>query len=146
MDTPGNLIEAADFAEGTAGGRWWVAEGNGAAFEVAVRDGAHCATVRDAGKSIWDLTIGQRDINLVGGNEYRLEFDVFSDGIESLMVQMPEHSETLALSPEWSVVEVQFAQAEDDDHKGIRLRFGGQPDGKICFDNFLLVESTEESE
>lgn len=34
------------------------------------------------------------------------------------------------------------AQAEDEDHKGIRLRFGGQADGNVCFENFLLVKST----
>lgn len=141
---PENLIPSADFSEGYVAKGWWVHEANGAAFEVSVRDGALCTTVRDPGNEILDLTIGRRGINLAAGNEYRLDFDVFSDGISSLRVYISDYSETLELAPDWSVASMDYVHVEGNSNKGIRLRFGGQPNGTLCFDNFLLVESAVE--
>lgn len=137
---PENLIPSADFSEGYVWG-WWLHEANGAAYEMSVRDGALCATVHEPGNTIVDLTLGHRWSDFVVGSEYRLDFDVFSDGITSLRVALSDHSETLELAPDWSVAGVQYVHAEGNPNKGIRLRFGGQPNGTICFDNFLLVES-----
>jgi endoglucanase len=114
---------------------------------ITLDDGRACVDVPGGTTNRWDFTIGQNDIHLVAGENYRFSFDASGDGhvvraITGLAVSPYdtyfEQSPTLAADA--THYEYTFAASTSTEQGQVAFQLGGSPDPwRFCVDNVSLV-------
>jgi endoglucanase len=141
--------ELAVNGEFDAGQEGWWATGN---LAPVVENGSICADVPGGTANPWDAIIGQNDVSLTQGGNYRFSYSASGDpqGLIRAVVQMPSEPYTAYIvlnsqpSPDGEEQEGGFVAPETRADAQIVMQVGGRAGPwRVCFDRVSLESDAE---
>lgn len=128
----------------------WVTNGATATAAVDAIDRQLLATISNGGAAADSVSLVQKGINLVEGNDYRITFKAkaaanrtIAVGVQKADGTAVEQPETVALTTTWETHTVNFSTKDGDSDLNGKLLFllGGQA-GNVTLDDIVMVRLT----
>ncbi len=149
----GNLLKVATF-DGGKSAPWSAVFSSPGEGEAAIRDGAYCLQIRNAGQNRWDAQLRHREMVIQRGHRYTVQFRAWAsqetDAYPKVGMSGPPYAEyfarTITLREEPASFQASFeVDAPDDPTAELALHLGGElARGKlpltVCIDDVYLAD------
>ncbi len=134
-------LQNSDFSNGFTS--WWATDSVGAMVE----DGLLTAQVNLGGTNPWDAIVGQHNVTVVGGGNYKLSVTASADTPTTINVILQENgddytsyfSSPIDLTTEMQTFEFEFEVPADDPEATFQFHLGGQGQFTATFDTVSLM-------